>query len=165
MRDGAGLRTVIVPHAVAGVCRRKARPRRTETSFASASWPARSKEEPRLPIDALALLPAEVSLHVAGEGTIPHTASRSSSARTSRGVIKRVRWLGFLEGTKKCQFLRLIDVLAMPSAFECFGVASVEALSAGLPVIVSPTGRIADVICSRLRVGRNCRASGNRARR
>jgi glycosyltransferase involved in cell wall biosynthesis len=64
----------------------------------------------------------------------------------SRGVATRIRWLGFVEGAEKFQFLASIDVLAMPSAFECFGVAAVEALSAGVPVIVSSRVGVADVV-------------------
>jgi glycosyltransferase involved in cell wall biosynthesis len=62
------------------------------------------------------------------------------------GVADRVTWLGFIDAAGKPDFFRNIDVVAMPSAFECFGLVAAEALGAGIPVILSPTVGIADLI-------------------
>ena len=58
----------------------------------------------------------------------------------------RVEWLGFVDAAAKPGFFQSIDALAMPSAFECFGLVAAEALGAGVPVIVSPTVGVADMI-------------------
>jgi glycosyltransferase involved in cell wall biosynthesis len=46
--------------------------------------------------------------------------------------------LGFVGGAEKAAMLAASDVFALPSQNENFGVSVVEALSAGLPVLVSP---------------------------
>ncbi len=146
MRDRAGLRSVVVPHAVIGVPgvkRSSSNGNELRVGFLGRLDPKKNLE---LLIDALALLPEHVSLHVAGDGPPAYRESLVSRA-TSRGVAsRRIRWLGFVEGAEKHQFLASIDVLAMPSAFECFGVAAVEALSAGLPIVVSSRVGVAGVV-------------------
>ena len=64
------------------------------------------------------------------------------------GVADRVTWLGFLDAALKPGFFDSVDVVVMPSAFECFGLVAAEALGAGTPVIVSPTVGVADMIAS-----------------
>lgn len=48
-----------------------------------------------------------------------------------------VVWAGFLEGDAKKAAMAEADVFVLPSYSENFGVATVEAMAAGLPVIVS----------------------------
>ncbi|HVH51119.1 MAG TPA: glycosyltransferase [Gaiellaceae bacterium] len=87
-------------------------------------------------LEALALLPAEARLRVAGVD--PEAAPDAIEAR--------VEWLGFVGGDEKERFLDSIDVLAMPSSFECFGVAAAEALAAGAPVVVSDRTGLAELV-------------------
>ncbi len=58
----------------------------------------------------------------------------------------RVDWRGFVEGAGKEAFFREIDLLLMPSAFECFGMAAAEALVRGVPALVSPATGIAEIV-------------------
>ena len=53
------------------------------------------------------------------------------------GVADRITWTGMLQGPLKWGALSAADVFALPSHQENFGVAVVEALSVGLPVLVS----------------------------
>lgn len=96
-------------------------------------------------IDAMALLPDSVTLHIAGDGPTEYREVLAERA-ASRGVARRVTWLGFVDDRAKARFLASVDVVAMPSAFECFGVAAAEALCAGVPVLVSPNVGIAGVV-------------------
>ena len=84
-------------------------------------------------------------LVVAGNGPRRYTEQLRRLA-LKVGIADRVTWLGFIGVDAKSDFLGSIDVLAMPSAYECFGVAAVEAMSAAVPVIVTPTVGISDAV-------------------
>ena len=98
-------------------------------------------------VDALALLPSTVSLVVAGDGP---PAMRAWLLRRLAGpdLADRVQVLGFVSDGDKPAFFRSIDLLVAPSAYECFGMAAAEALSAGVPVMVSPQTGIAELVRS-----------------
>jgi glycosyltransferase involved in cell wall biosynthesis len=53
------------------------------------------------------------------------------------GLESDIVWAGFLEGDAKKAAMAEADIFVLPSYSENFGVAAVEALAAGLPVIVS----------------------------
>lgn len=53
------------------------------------------------------------------------------------GVADRCTFTGMLEGTSKLAAFHHADVFALPSYSENFGVAVVEAMACGLPVVVS----------------------------
>jgi glycosyltransferase involved in cell wall biosynthesis len=93
-------------------------------------------------IDAVAQC-AAVRLIVAGSG--PDEAKCRAQAN-SLSLNSRVEWLGFVAGAGKNDFFGSIDLLAMPSLYECFGVSAAEAMAAGVPVLVSNTVGIAQVV-------------------
>jgi glycosyltransferase involved in cell wall biosynthesis len=101
------------------------------------------KKNVGLLIRALPSLPAEVTLAVAGEG--PEREALQALAQEV-GVAPRIDWLGFIGENAKERFFADIDVLAMPSAYECFGVAAAEAMAAGVPVIVSSETGVAEIV-------------------
>jgi glycosyltransferase involved in cell wall biosynthesis len=51
-----------------------------------------------------------------------------------------------VDGASKRDFLGAIDILAMPSLYECFGVSAAEAMAAGVPVVVSDTVGVAAAV-------------------
>ena len=53
------------------------------------------------------------------------------------GISERVHWTGMLEGDVKWGALRGAEAFVLPSHQENFGVAVVEALACGVPVIIS----------------------------
>ena len=53
------------------------------------------------------------------------------------GIAGRVHWTGMLEGDVKWGALRAADAFVLPSHQENFGIAVVEALACGVPVILS----------------------------
>ncbi len=98
-------------------------------------------------LDALALLQrqrpeARWELAVAGDGEPSYVAGLQERSR-ELGIDARCRWLGFVEGEAKWQLLKGADWYVLPSAAENFGIAAVEALAAGTPVILSPEVAVA----------------------
>ena len=90
-------------------------------------------------IEAFARLArADPRAHLVMAGPDPGALGQAlrALART-HGVADRITWTGMLEGSMKWGALRAADVFALPSHQENFGVAVVEALSVGLPVLIS----------------------------
>ncbi|HMW45169.1 MAG TPA: glycosyltransferase family 4 protein [Solirubrobacterales bacterium] len=56
----------------------------------------------------------------------------------------RIRWVGFLP--ERSDLFRACDVLAMPSAYEGFGMVAAEALCNGVPVIVPNRTGVAEIV-------------------
>lgn len=98
-------------------------------------------------LDALALLQrrqpdAPWELAIAGDGEPRYVAGLQERSRRL-GLNARCRWLGFVEGEAKWRALQAADWYVLPSAAENFGIAAVEALAAGTPVILSPEVAVA----------------------
>jgi glycosyltransferase involved in cell wall biosynthesis len=56
---------------------------------------------------------------------------------TRLGLGDSVYWAGFLSGGEKLAALADADLFVLPSYSENFGIAVVEAMAAGLPVVIS----------------------------
>lgn len=120
-------------------------------------WPAEMRElrvgflgrfDPKKNIELLLEAAAEsprVSLHMAGSGSPSYEAQLRRLAET-KGLGGRVRWLGFIGAEQKARFFDGIDILTMPSIQEGFGMVAAEAMCRGLPVIVSKTSGIAELV-------------------
>jgi glycosyltransferase involved in cell wall biosynthesis len=98
-------------------------------------------------LDALALLQrqspeASWELTIAGDGEPRYVTCLHERARAG-GIEGRCHWLGFVEGASKWQALERADWYVLPSVAENFGIAAVEALAAGTPVILSPEVAVA----------------------
>jgi len=78
----------------------------------------------------------ELRLVIAGDGDPALTAGLKRQAE-ELGVAGRVLWSGFVTGAQKRWLLSRASVFVLPSASENFGIAVVEALTAGLPVVVT----------------------------
>jgi glycosyltransferase involved in cell wall biosynthesis len=89
-------------------------------------------------------------LLIAGEGN--HRAGIEQLA-SRLGVDRNLRWLGHVAGEWKQLCLQGSDLLALTSHHENFGVAMLEALAAGTPVLVSDHVALAGAI-ARHRLGR-----------
>jgi len=89
-------------------------------------------------LDAVALLVHEqpLRLWVAGEGDEAYVRSLKNHA-ARKGLGTRVTFTGFVAGADKARLFRQADLFVLPSYDENFGIAVAEALSAGLPVVVS----------------------------
>lgn len=79
-------------------------------------------------------LPALVLAGPCSDGAYRTTLETLIAEMPARG---RVFWAGMLEGERKWGALRAAEAFVLPSHQENFGIAVVEALSAGTPVLIS----------------------------
>jgi glycosyltransferase involved in cell wall biosynthesis len=77
-----------------------------------------------------------MALVVAGAGEPRFEAALRREA-VELGIERDVLWSGFLRGEAKLAALGAADIFILPSHSENFGIAVVEAMAAGVPVIIS----------------------------
>jgi glycosyltransferase involved in cell wall biosynthesis len=75
-------------------------------------------------------------LVMAGPGEPGYLATLKSQAR-ELGVEHRIHWIGMVKGNDKWGALYACDAFVLPSHQENFGIAVVEALACGKPVLIS----------------------------
>jgi len=68
------------------------------------------------------------------------------------GIGHRVLFTGFLRGGDVDRIYRMADVYVMPSVSEPFGIAPLEAIRNGAPVIISKTSGVSEVLTHALKV-------------
>ncbi|HEV8686703.1 MAG TPA: glycosyltransferase [Gaiellaceae bacterium] len=90
-------------------------------------------------------LPNSALLRVAGDGPSA-VRERLRDLAEEVGAEERVEWLGFVGRVDRRAFFESIDLLAMPSAYESFGLAAAEALAAGVPVLVTRRVGVASLV-------------------
>jgi glycosyltransferase involved in cell wall biosynthesis len=85
-------------------------------------------------VQALSALPSHFTLRIAGGGSDGFIRElRAEIHRLS--LSERVTFLGHVDHIEKSRMLFTIDVLAVPSDFECFGMSAAEGMAAGVPVV------------------------------
>lgn len=94
-------------------------------------------------IRAIALLPAHIKFLVLGIG--PDEAMLKQLA-TDEGVAGRVQFLGQVDHKEMPKYLQISDIFIRPSRSEGMGNSFVEAMAAGIPVIATQEGGIADFL-------------------
>jgi len=77
-----------------------------------------------------------VALLVAGTGE-ESFVTRLRKQAEQLGIQEHVIWTGFIEGHDKHDAFAVADIFILPSYSENFGMAVVEAMASGLPVVVS----------------------------
>jgi glycosyltransferase involved in cell wall biosynthesis len=87
----------------------------------------------------------EARIRIAGYG--PAYDDLTNLAR-GLGIASRTEFLGHVKQADMPEFLNSIDILAVPSRNEAFGVASVEAMACGAPVVASSVGGNVEVLDS-----------------
>jgi glycosyltransferase involved in cell wall biosynthesis len=78
----------------------------------------------------------EAMLVLAGNGDSDLTKHLRKEC-TRLGLGADVLWIGFIEGAEKQAALHDADIFVLPSYSENFGIAPVEAMNAGLPIVIS----------------------------
>lgn len=97
------------------------------------AWPAVLAQRPR------------ARLIIAGSGDADYTRGLEFRVQQSR-IGDSVQFLGFVTGADKARWLARADVFVLPSFHENFGVSVLEAVAAGVPVVVSPDVQLAGVV-------------------
>ncbi len=80
-------------------------------------------------------------LVIAGRGPL---RKRLEALAVKRGVAEKVTFAGLVSDVAR--LLKAFDVFAFPSLWEGFGIALVEAMATGLPVVASETGGITEIV-------------------
>jgi glycosyltransferase involved in cell wall biosynthesis len=77
------------------------------------------------------------ALVIVGDGDTPSMVQDLRRLASSLGIADSVFWPGFLGGSAKVAALAAAEVFVLPSYSENFGMAPVEAMSMGIPVVVT----------------------------
>ncbi len=90
-----------------------------------------------------------VKFVIAGSGDMIQNVVEMVAAE---GIGHKVLFTGFLAGQEVDRVFRMADVYVMPSVSEPFGIAPLEAISHDVPVIISKTSGVAEVLTHALKV-------------
>ncbi len=80
---------------------------------------------------------------VAGEGPLLEELRREASDLVAAGI---VRFAGYVDDLP--ELMKRSDIFFMPSSWEGFGIAAVEAMASGLPVVASDVPGLSEVVGS-----------------
>lgn len=94
-------------------------------------------------IRSLPLLPDHISFVIFGTGS---DEAMLRSLAESLGVSGRVKLMGQISHEDMPKYLKACDIFVRPSRSEGFGNSFIEAMAAGLPVIATQEGGIADFL-------------------
>lgn len=94
-------------------------------------------------IHALEHLPTHISFIVIGSG--PEEAALKELAR-AQGVMSRVKFIGHVAQKDIPKYLKVCDIFIRPSRSEGMGNSFIEAMAAGVPIIATQEGGIADFL-------------------
>ncbi|MHC4992099.1 MAG: glycosyltransferase [Planctomycetota bacterium] len=91
----------------------------------------------------------DVKFVVAGSGDM---ARRMIEMAAESGIGHKVLFTGFLRGDDIKRVFALADLYVMPSVSEPFGIAPLEAMSHDVPVLISRTSGVSEVLTHALKV-------------
>lgn len=97
-------------------------------------------------IEAMATVVGQIPsalLLVVGDGPDREELQRQA---TQLGITDNVIWMGSKNTDEVFRLYSIMDVVAVPSIFEGFGLVAAEAMAAGLPVVGSAVDGLAEVI-------------------
>ena len=92
---------------------------------------------------------SDVKFVVAGSGD---QAKRMIELAAELGIGHKVLFTGFLRGKDIQRIFSIADLYVMPSVSEPFGIAPLEAMSAEVPVLISKSSGVSEVLTHALKV-------------
>jgi glycogen(starch) synthase len=91
----------------------------------------------------------DVKFVIAGSGDL---AARMIALAAELGIAEHVLFTGFLRGEDVERVFQIADCYVMPSVSEPFGLAALEAVQHGVPVIISRQSGVSEVLAHALKV-------------
>ena len=88
---------------------------------------------------------SDVDLWLAGEGPLRPYIEKFSNDHQLKD---RIHLLGYIENVP--DFMKSIDLLALPSLWEGFGIVLIEAMAAGKPVVTTNTSSMPEIVLDRI---------------
>jgi glycosyltransferase involved in cell wall biosynthesis len=138
-----GCRTVVIPNPVslpelpAAAPARPSRARASGILFLSRIDPKKGLELLLAAFDRMAASHGDLRLVIAGDGDPAYVDSVHRMAQ-SLPARERITFTGNVDGDRKSLLFVDADLFVLPSYSENFGVAVVEAMAHGVPVLISP---------------------------
>lgn len=86
---------------------------------------------------------------MAGSGDMEHKIMNDAA---TMGVSDKVLFTGFLRGKELQHVYKMADIFIMPSVSEPFGIAALESILNGTPVIVSKQSGVSEIVKNALKV-------------
>jgi 1,4-alpha-glucan branching enzyme len=86
---------------------------------------------------------SNVTFIIAGKGPLERKYLDEIS---KRGLNDHIHLIGFVNDEERNELLRACDIAVFPSLYEPFGIAALEAMIAGKPVVVSNTGGLTSFV-------------------
>jgi L-malate glycosyltransferase len=84
-----------------------------------------------------------LELHILGDG--PMREEYGQLTRELK-IDQKVKFIGRVPNTMVPQYMKEMDIVAMPSYEDSFGVTAVEAMASGIPVVVSDVDGLKEVV-------------------
>jgi glycogen synthase len=85
----------------------------------------------------------DVKFIIAGKGPRLDYLKGKSSAM---GISNKVCFTGYISDKDLCQLYKCADVAVFPSLYEPFGIVALEGMVANIPVVVSDTGGLGEIV-------------------
>ena len=86
---------------------------------------------------------------MAGSGDMEYQMMNTAA---NLGISDKVLFTGFLRGEELTSIFKLADVFVMPSVSEPFGIAALESIINGTPVIISKQSGVSEIVQNALKV-------------
>jgi glycosyltransferase involved in cell wall biosynthesis len=82
-------------------------------------------------------------LHILGSGSQKKELVQRLSKHNLRG---KVNFFGYVSGNALPRFYQMADICVFPSRFETFGIAILEAMASGKPIVATNVGNIPNLV-------------------